>query len=152
MFADEDDPYTGPPLDDDAVRRAEQLLGVRLPGSYVAALRIRNGGRLARRCYPTPFPTSWAPDHFEVLRLRGIGGAEGIETESPYLIGEWDYPDIGVVICDTPSGGHDTVMLDYTGCGPLDEPAVAYIDEDRVPRRVAASFGEFLARLQPAEG
>jgi len=44
-----------------------------------------------------------------------------------------------VVICDTPSAGHDTVMLDYTDCAVDGEPAVAYIDEDRVPRRVAAS-------------
>lgn len=44
-----------------------------------------------------------------------------------------------MVICDTPSAGHDTVMLDYSECGPEGEPSVAYIDEDR-------SLGGLLSR------
>ena len=61
------------------------------------------------------------------------------------------YPDIGVVICDTLSGGHDTVMLDYSDSGREGEPAVVYVDEDRIPRRVAGSFAEFLAGMVPCE-
>ncbi|QUX27433.1 SMI1/KNR4 family protein [Nocardiopsis akebiae] len=150
LFEDSDY-YTGPPLDGEMVRRAEADLGVRLPRGYVEALLPRNGGTPRRRCYPTSFPTSWADDHFEISAIRGIGGDWGIDSASdggsPYLITEWGYPEIGVVVCHTPSGGHDTVMLDYSGCGPAGEPAIAYIDEDRVPRRIARSFGEFLARL-----
>ncbi|WP_444963434.1 SMI1/KNR4 family protein [Nocardiopsis sp. M1B1] len=150
LFEDSDY-YTGPPLDGEMVRRAEADLGVRLPRGYVEVLLLRNGGTPRRRCYPTPFPTSWADDHFEISGIRGIGGDWGIDSASdggsPYLVTEWGYPEIGVVVCDTPSGGHDTVMLDYSGCGPAGEPAIAYIDEDRVPRRIARSFGEFLARL-----
>lgn len=152
---DENRSYTGPPLDSEMVSRAEGDLGVRLPRHYVDALFERNGGVLRRRCYPTDFPTSWASDHFEVKALLGIGGKWGIDSYSglgsSYLIDEWDYPNIGVVICLTPSGGHDTVMLDYSKCGPLGEPAVSYIDEDRVPRQVADSFGEFLNRLLPCD-
>ncbi|MGW2597331.1 SMI1/KNR4 family protein [Streptomyces klenkii] len=147
------DYYTGPPLDSEMVRRAEEDLGVRLPRSYVELLRRRNGGVPRHRCCPTSFPTSWADDHFEISGIRGIGGVWGIDSSSgrgsSYLIAEWGYPEIGVVICDTPSAGHDTVMLDYSECGPDGEPAVAYIDEDRIPRRVAQSFGEFFARLIP---
>ncbi|MBT2390613.1 SMI1/KNR4 family protein [Streptomyces sp. ISL-1] len=150
LFEDSDY-YTGPPLDDDMIRRAEEDLGVRLPRSYVEVLLQRNGGTPRRRCCPTTFPTSWADDHFEISGIRGIGGAWGIDSSSgggsSYLISEWEYPDIGVVICDTPSAGHDTVMLDYSECGPEGEPAVAYIDEDRIPRRAAHSFAEFLAQL-----
>ena len=151
MFDPEDDEFTGPPIDDEAVRRAEAALGVRLPAAYVDALRERNGGVLLRSCFPTDFETSWAPDHFEVRALRGIGGDEGIDSDtgSEYLIAEWDYPDIGVVICDMPSGGDDVVMLDYSHSGPDGEPAVAYVDEDRLPRRVADTFQEFLDRLRP---
>ncbi|WDZ93023.1 SMI1/KNR4 family protein [Nocardiopsis sp. HUAS JQ3] len=147
------DYYTGPPLDSEMVRRAEADLGVRLPRGYVEVLLLRNGGTPRRRCHPTSFPTSWADDHFEISAIRGIGGDWGIDSGadggSPYLINEWGYPEIGVVVCHTPSGGHDTVMLDYSVCGPAGEPAIAYIDEDRVPRRIARSFGEFLTRLVP---
>ena len=63
------------------------------------------------------------------------------------MIAEWGYPDIGVVLFNTPSAGHDTVMLDYSDVGPEGEPAVAYIDEDRIPKRVANSFSEFINGL-----
>ena len=36
-------------------------------------------------------------------------------------------------------------MLDYSGGGS--EPAVVYVDEDRVPRRIADTFEESLANL-----
>ena len=150
-FFDEDDEfYTGPPADMDMVRSAERKLGVRLPQSYIRLLLRRNGGVLLKQCVRTAWPTSWAGDHFRVRALLGVG-AKGIDSEegggSDDLIEEWGYPKIGVVICDTPSGGHDTVMLDYTSCGPEGEPAVVYIDEDRLPRRVAVSFQEFVDRL-----
>ncbi|MBP2478601.1 hypothetical protein JOF53_007473 [Crossiella equi] len=113
LFED-DDYYTGPPLTDDLIRRAEAGLGVRLPRAYLTLLAHRNGGALRNRCHPTPFPTSWAKGHFEISGLLGIGGTWGIDTErgSAYLISEWGYPKIGVVFCALPSGGHDTVMLD----------------------------------------
>ncbi len=147
---DEDEYYTGPSIDSDAVRAAEETLGVSLPSSYVELLHVRNGGSLRHRCYPTEFRSSWAPDHFEVRALLGIGGRLGIES-SPTLIAEWGYPDVGVVICDLPSGGHDTVMLDYSESGPEGGPAVIYVDEDRVPRRIADSFEEFVSRLMSCD-
>lgn len=150
LFED-DDFYTSPPLDGDMLRRAEEDLGVRLPRSYVDVLFHRNGGLLRRRCCPTEFRTSWADNHFEILALLGIGGEWGVDSSSgrgsAYLITEWEYPEIGVVICHLPSAGHDTVMLDYSGCGPEGEPSIAYIDEDRIPRHVANSFEEFIAQL-----
>lgn len=143
--------YTGPPLDGAMIQRAEKALGVRLPRSYVEVLFQRNGGVLRRRCCPTTFPTSWASDHFEIRALLGIGGAWGIDSSAGHgsanMIDEWDYPKIGVVICDMPSGGHDAVMLDYSQCGPEGEPAVAYVDEDRIPREVAKSFDDLLQGL-----
>ncbi|WBB58724.1 SMI1/KNR4 family protein [Streptomyces sp. WMMC500] len=154
LFEDSDY-YTGPPVDGDMIRRAEEVLGVRLPRSYVDVLLLRNGGTPRRRCFPTIFSTSWAENHFEISGIRGIGGSWGIALSSgkgsPYLISEWGYPEIGVVICDTPSAGHDTVMLDYSECGPKGEPAVAYVDEDRVPRRVANTFDEFIRGLVSCE-
>ncbi len=148
-FADSDY-YTGPPLTDEMVEAAERRLGVKLPAAYVDLLRIRNGGAPLRRCVPTPFATSWAPDHFAISGILGIGDYDwGIDDPtfgSAYMVAEWGYPEVGVVICSTPSGGHDTVMLDYTTGG---EPAVVYVDEwePRVAQRIADSFAEFLDKL-----
>ncbi|MFB9300150.1 SMI1/KNR4 family protein [Kibdelosporangium philippinense] len=113
--------------------------GIKLPQRYVDLLYVRNGGTPVRPRCPTNFETSWAPDHFEISAILGIGGSPGLEN-SAYMIAEWEYPDIGLVICSTPSGGHDTVMLDRSG-------AVVYIDEDRVPRQAARSIEEFVAML-----
>jgi SMI1-KNR4 cell-wall len=143
--------YTGPPLDGDMLRRAEEALGVRLPRGYVDVLSYRNGGTLRRQCYATMFPTSWAPDHIGVRALLGLGGERGTDKMSVYWISEWDYPQIGVVLCDLPSGGHDTVMLDYSECGPDGEPSVVYVDEDRIPRRIADTFDDFIAGLVSCE-
>lgn len=49
-------------------------------------------------------------------------------------------------------GGHDAVMLDYSGSGPAGPPRVVYVDEDRIPRELAPSFDEFLARLIDGSG
>ena len=149
---EDSDYYTGPPLTDEMVEAAERRLGVKLPAAYVALLRVRNGGQPVRHCHPTTFPTSWAPDHIDIGAILGIGGNRGIDADtygtpsSIYMVREWGYPDVGVVICDTPSAGHDTVMLDYTSGG---EPAVVYVDEyePRVARRIADSFAQFLDNL-----
>jgi hypothetical protein len=138
---------TGPTLTDAMVIAAEDRLGVRLPADYVQLLRTCNGGEPDRTMFPVDFPTSWAVDHIEIRSILGIGGEFGIDSEfgSAYLIEEWEYPDIGVVVCNTPSGGHDTVMLDYRA-GQV--PKVAYIDEDRVPRIIAQSFTELAMGLE----
>ncbi|MFV0458756.1 MAG: SMI1/KNR4 family protein [Actinomycetales bacterium] len=150
-FFEDDDYYTGPLATPDLIQRAETSLGVQLPAAYRELLSERNGGSPLRRCFMTEFETSWAPDHFEISAVLGVGGDLGVDSAggqgSADLIREWDYPDVGVVICDTPSGGHDTVMLDYRTCGPSGEPSVVYVDEDRVPREVAPSFEAFVAQL-----
>lgn len=154
-FFEDEDYYTGPPLDVAMVRRAEEHLRVRLPAAYLDLLYRQNGGVPRSRCFPTGFPTTWAPDHIQISAIRGVGGEWGIDSATGLgnaaMIAEWGYPEIGVVICDTPSAGHDTIMLDYTESGPSGEPAVAYIDEDRVPRRIAESFDEFLSNLTSCE-
>ncbi len=133
------------------VEIAERSLGVRLPADYLAMLRIRNGGTLRKCRFDTSLPTSWADDHFEVQALLGVGGTRGLDAVvggSRYLIEEWGYPNIGVVFAVCPSGGHDTVMLDYSRTAGDGEPTVAYIDEDRMPRTIATGFGDFLSGLR----
>jgi len=148
IFDDPDESeYVGPPVGKDMILRAEAVLGFRLPSSYVELIRVQNGGVLRNRCFPTSFPNSWAQDHICVDAIWGLGGEWGIDAVSSYMINEWGYPDIGVVFGITPSAGPDTVMLDYSESGPEGEPAVSYVDEDRVPRRIAGSFSEFISGL-----
>lgn len=154
-FFEDDDYFTGPPIKDALIRAAETSLGVRLPPSYVELLRERNGGTPVRRCLRMDAPTSWAEDHIEIVGIRGVSGEWGIDSQdglgSRDMISEWGYPDIGIVVCEMPSGGHDAVMLDYSGCGADGEPSVVYVDEDRSIRTVARSFSEFLHRLESCE-
>lgn len=140
--------YTGPDLTDEMVVDAERGLGYRLPNSYLDLLRMRNGAVPTKRHFPTPFPTAWAPGGFEIDAIVGIGGTLGLQ-DSAYMIKEWGYPDIGIVICSMAGGAYDTVMLDYRDAGA--EPAVAYVGEDRVPRRIAETFAEFIAGLRGDE-
>lgn len=55
-FFEETDYYSGPPLEAEAVRTAERVLGVRLPREYVAFLQERNGGVPRARCFRTGLP------------------------------------------------------------------------------------------------
>lgn len=145
--------YTGPTLTPEMIKAAEAKLGRTLPDSYVELLRFKNGGRPVRRCIRTTFRTTWAGDHIEISAIRGIGGIWGIDGDGPLsstaMIEEWGYPEVGIVICDMPSGGHDAIMLDYSSDNG--EPGIVYIDEDREPRRIAESFSEFLNLLRRCE-
>jgi hypothetical protein len=151
VFFESDEIYTGPPITDAMIRAAETTLGYTLPADYVRLLFERNGGRPIRRRLATAFPTSWADDHIEIASIKGVGGMWGIDSESGLgsaaMIAEWDYPSIGIVLCDMPSGGHDAVMLDYTDRNYRAQPCVAYVDEDRVAREIAPTFTDFISRL-----
>ncbi len=151
FFDEGDESFTGPEVTDALVAAAESALGLKLPPSYIRLLRLRNGGYIRRRrCYATPYETSWSPDHIAVDVILGIGGSAGIDNAkagSQVLVEEWGYPNVGCVICDTPSAGHDTVMLDYSSCGTQGAPRVVYVDEDRVPRPLAPTFENFISGL-----
>jgi hypothetical protein len=134
------------------VKAAERALGYKLPRSYVELIRTRNGGKPKRDCFPTSTPTSWAEDHIRINGICGLGGTWGIDSEelgSRYLIGEWGYPDVGIVVCQCPSAGHDVVMLDYSGCGRDGEPRVIHVEvEGKVEiTPLADDFTAFLRAL-----
>ena len=143
--------FTKQKLTEEMVLEAEKNLGRKLPESYLNLLREKNGGCPVRNCCPVPFQTSYANGYFAITAILGIGpDGVGEFGENERLISEWGYPDVGVVVCCTPSAGHDTVMLDYSNVVNLeDEPQVIYVDEDRIPRVVAKSFSDFLQMLIP---
>ena len=95
-------------------------------------MKQHNGGSPHKQCFPTDVPTSWADDHIAIEGIMGIGRnktyAIGGELGSRFMIEAWEYPDIGVAICDCPSAGHDMIFLDYRQCGPSGEPQVVHID------------------------
>ncbi|QUQ68515.1 SMI1/KNR4 family protein [Kutzneria sp. CA-103260] len=135
-----------PPLTDEAVLQAQDLLGVTLPAALLDLLRVQNGGIVAcgRRRFPTSAPTSWADDHVPVTDLMGIGHTPGVASllDVPDLIDEWGLPD-GVV--PVSGDGHCWIALDYRRSA---EPAVTWIDTDRQTElALAPDFRSFVEGL-----
>jgi hypothetical protein len=134
------------------VKAAEESLGYRLPAAYVELLQVQNGGYLARNWFPTTKCPRWAKDHVQFRNIFGLGeGGIDDDTGSQYLIEEWEYPDVGVVIS---SDGHTAFMLDYSDCGEEGEPTVIWIDvesgKDDEPyvAELAPDFATFLEQLR----
>ncbi|OMF90865.1 Imm51 family immunity protein [Paenibacillus sp. FSL R7-0273] len=126
--------YVSDPPDDELIASVEQELGYKLPASYITLMKQHNGGVPHNTCFPTNVPTSWADDHAAITGIMGIGRDKSYslcgDLGSPFMIEEWGYPDIGVVICDCPSAGHDVIMLDYRHCGKDGEPEVIHVDQE----------------------
>lgn len=133
-----------PPLTEEDINEAEDLLGVRLPAALLDLLRMQNGGMVAcgRRRYPTTAPTSWADDHVPLTDLMGIGHTKGVTSllDAPYLVEEWGLP-AGVVPIS--GDGPTWVALDYRGKG---EPAVVWLEDGR-ELALAPDFRSFVEGL-----
>ncbi|MCP3776007.1 SMI1/KNR4 family protein [Paenibacillus sp. MZ04-78.2] len=127
--------YVSEPPTDELIASIELELGYTLPASYIAMMKLHNGGLPINTRFPTGEATSWAEDHIAIEGIMGIGREKPYslcaEFGSRFMIEEWGYPDIGVVICDCPSAGHDVVMLDYRKCGRNGEPEVIHVDQER---------------------
>ncbi|WP_139990899.1 SMI1/KNR4 family protein [Paenibacillus paridis] len=126
--------YVSAPPTDELIVSLEEELGYKLPASYISLMKQHNGGVPYPTCFPTEEATSWAEDHIAITGIMGIGRDKsysiGGDLGSSFMIEEWGYPDIGVVICDCPSAGHDVVMLDYRNCGRDGEPEVIHVDQE----------------------
>lgn len=145
-FWEDVDTFTGPPLTDEMVSRAEARLGYKLPESYLRLVRRRNGGSPRRGCFPMPGAVPRTDGYIGVLAILGIGGEFGIDSEpsgSREMIDLWGYPREGVVVCQTDSFPHDALMLDYSECGPRGEPRVVYVDTEADEPLVAAVAPDF---------
>lgn len=111
-----------------------ELGGYKLPASYVELARLHNGGVLHRCVYPMDLPTNWADDHIVITGLYALGRTAQWSLVGPlgstHMESEWGYPPIGVGIGDTPSAGHEQIMLDYRSCGKNGEPQVVHVDQE----------------------
>ncbi|MGZ0703578.1 SMI1/KNR4 family protein [Pseudomonas piscis] len=117
-----------PAPSDELIAQVQQLLGYRLPASYVAFMRRYNGGYPNLTCFPM------GDDHCDIDSFISVGITPGRslggQLGSRFSIEEWGYPDLGVYICDCPSAGHDMIALDYRACGPEGEPRVVHVDQE----------------------
>ncbi len=126
--------YVSDPPSDELIASVEEELGYKLPAAYIWLMKQHNGGIPVNTCYPCDEPTCWAEDHVAITGIFGIGREKSCslcgELGSQFMIAEWEYPAIGVAICDCPSAGHDMIFLDYRACGPQGEPAVVHVDQE----------------------
>ena len=149
--------YLSEPPTDELITSIEEELGYKLPSSYILLMKQQNGGIPKNTCFPTEEPTSWAEDHIAITGILGIGREKRYslcgDLGSRFMIEEWGYPDIGVVICDCPSAGHDVVMLDYRACGRDGEPEVIHVDQedDYEITFLAENFEAFISSLVSEE-
>lgn len=146
--------YVSDPPSDELIASVEEELGYKLPAAYIWLMKQHNGGIPVNTCYPCDEPTCWAEDHVAITGIFGIGREKSCslcgELGSQFMIDEWEYPAIGVAICDCPSAGHDMIFLDYRVCGPQGEPAVVHVDQENDYKitHLTDSFEEFVRGLE----
>lgn len=145
--------YQEPPPSDDVIAELQAEFGYRFPAAYIALARHHNGGLLQRSCHPMDEATSWADDHVALTGLHAIGRQAryslGGAIGTRFMQEQWGYPDIGIVIADCPSAGHDVIMLDYRHCGPQGEPRVVHVnqEDDYSITVIAPDFATFIHGL-----
>ena len=146
--------YVSDPPSDELIASVEEELGYKLPAAYIWLMKQHNGGIPVNTCYPCDEPTCWADDHVAITGIFGIGREKSCslcgKLGSQFMIDEWEYPAIGVAICDCPSAGHDMIFLDYRACGPQGEPTVVHVDQENDYKitHLADSFEEFICGLE----
>ncbi|KAL0230689.1 hypothetical protein PCE1_004245 [Barthelona sp. PCE] len=115
-----------------------------LPDSYLAFLRVRNGGYCTKDMVPTDDPEC-------PIGVESFFPIENLIGDNTDWIDEWGYPSEYLYIADTPSGGHDMIALDYS-VDPL-EPRVVNIDQEMEYRVlvVADCFEEFIKKMKTSE-
>ena len=139
------------PITQEMIDETENVLGYKLPQSYIELLRIKNGGIPNKLKF-----TTTEGFNYIITDIYGIGGGDlDLARDSVFLIEEWGYPVTGILFADCPSGGHDVVCLDYSECGNQGEPKVIHIDTESAQGDLitvlAENFENFIKGLQYIE-
>ena len=147
--------YISKPVTDEQISSVEEQLVFKLPASYIQLMKLHNGG-IPRNTRYSIGSTVHGQNHIVISGIFGIGrdkpkslcGKRG----SRYMIENYNYPEIGVVICDCPSVG-DAVMLDYRPAGNDGEPEVIYVDRESNNKiiKLADNFEAFIQGLMKVE-
>lgn len=146
--------YIGAEVTGEMIQEVEATLGYKLPQSYIELIKHQNGGTPKNTSYRTNEATSWAEDHVAITGIYGIDKNKQYSIlESKFWIEEWEYPAIGIYICDCPSAGHDMICLDYSNCDPDGEPVVVHIDQEFDYKKtfLAQDFETFIRGLESDE-
>ena len=145
--------YVGKTVINEDFEKVERELGYRLPESYKTLMRIQNGGELRKNTFQGPFRRSWSRGFFDVHYIYGVDSSSDYSLcgkfGHKFWIEKWKYPNIGIAICGSVSGGHDMIFLDYSDCGPEGEPCVVHIDQegDYEITYLADNFKDFIDGL-----
>ncbi|HCF51712.1 MAG TPA: SMI1/KNR4 family protein [Bacillus sp. (in: Bacteria)] len=137
------------PINDELIKKAEEVLNVKLPESYINLLKEQNGGTLRLDVHPTSKPNSWADNHVNVSGLYGISFDENESSilESRYLIREWEMPENIILLS---GDGHTWIALDYRNVA--ENPPVIFIDNEfEEIIELAPNFERFLQNLTTYE-
>jgi hypothetical protein len=142
-------------LSDKMIKDAEDKLKYKLPESYIELLKNKNGGYPVNDFFPINDKPCSVNDYITIDKIFGIGNDDGIDGKygSRYMIEDWDYPNIGIMICSCFPGGHDAIFLDYRQKD--EEPRVTHIDletggEPEI-RIIAKNFKIFIEGLTNGE-
>lgn len=157
LFRQWDDQDLAPPATDEQIRAAEQQLGVKLPASLIAVLKVHDGGTLNAtefKLKTLPPEDQWDMDEYTIEQLPSVSAST--DRSMDYLLQlareEWDLPE-GLVPLD--GDGHWWCCLDYRLCGPKGEPSVVHVDvedeSDIFDFKVAESFSELIGGLHSRE-
>lgn len=149
---DTEEPASNEPLTDDMIASAERQLGVRLPKSYLDALRTKNGGSTTGNYFK--LPAQHVPDHLRhyvdhgyvaVLELNGIGSGDDTILETDYLVGEWGLPSPIVILS---GAGHWWIVFDYRVAN--ENPPIVFLDSDSGDTlHLSNDFASFLSSIVP---
>lgn len=137
---EEDDNYSFPPFTDKDLEETEKAIGWKLPKSYIALLKIRNGGSINSE----EFDECW------LSAIYGISSSEGgIIDMFDNWINEWEYPNIGIPFGETQSAGHDMYFMDFSVVDENGEPRIVHIDNeaDNSIDVVADNLEDFLTKI-----
>jgi hypothetical protein len=144
------------PVSDESLAQFQRERGLKLPDTYVALLRMQNGGTF-RHNMLLPEDVDEDDACGEETEVRGLFGI-GEERHSVCdLLEVWHVEDeqqndiSDQVICFDCNGCNDLTVLDYRECGPTGEPTVQQICRCEPPwiyMHLANSFDELLERLQ----
>ena len=126
------------PFTEEILRASDKKIGYKYPGSYIALLRVQNGG--------CPKNTQVGKTAWDIDGIFGIGKDDSEFWENEGVA----YPKIGVPIC-TSLDNCCMIFLDYRKCGNDGEPRVVGIDPELdVIEFIAKDFESFINMLVPA--
>lgn len=144
----------GEPLTEAIILEAETKLGYKFPASYLNLMKSQNGGKLVKNVWLGEAINSTTEYQIVLEAFYSIGKEKESSLfgrfSNAFWYSEWGYPsDVGIIIAETISGGHDMLYLDYRDCEKDGEPKVAicFQESDYKIVVLANTFEEFLSRL-----